>query len=133
MRSITKTGRAPSVDPDHSDRQQDTEPTASDQPEIRAGDSDSADGVDVLETIQAGAIEEFRSSQLCERTRTDGAAWGSIKAFFLDRLPEHLHDRDQFAYRLVPASLDEIFGEKGWQSYKHETNNTTWARAIDRR
>ena len=133
VRSITKTGRAPSVDPDHSDQQQDTKPTASDQPGIRAGDSDSADGVDVLETIQASAIEEFRSSQLCERTRTDGTAWGSIKAFFLDKLPEHLHDRDQFAYRLVPAALDEIFGEKGWQSYKHETNDTTWARAIDRR
>ena len=131
MRSITETGRAPSVDPDHSDQQQDTEPTAPDQPESPAADSDAADGVDVLETIQASAIEEFRSSQLCERIRADGAPWGGIKAFFLERLPQHLHDADRFAFDLVRPALDEAFGEKGWQSYKHETNNTTWVRAVD--
>ena len=131
MRSITETGRAPSADPDPLDQQQGTEPTAPDQPEIHTVDSDAADGVDVLETIQASAIADFRSSQLCERVRADGAPWGGIKAFFLERLPQHLHDPGQFAFDLVRPALDGTFGEKGWQSYKHDTNNTTWVRAVN--
>ena len=85
-----------------------------------------------MQTIQNAAIKEFAESQLCERVRTNGAAWGSIKAFFLDgRLPEHLHDREQFAYQLVKPALDQTFGEqnKGWETFKK--NNTAWVRTID--
>ena len=60
-----------------------------------------------------------------------GAPGVGVKAFFLKKLPDNLHDRDGFAFRLVPRALDEIFGEDGWESYKHETNNTTWVRAVD--
>ena len=56
----------------------------------------------------------------------DGAAWGSIKAFFLEHLPEHLDDRDDFAYRLVKKAMDQLFGAQGerWETFKNPSKVT---------
>ena len=56
----------------------------------------------------------------------EGAAWGEIKAFFLQHLPEHLDDRDQLAYHLVKKAMDEIFGvqNRAWETFRNPSNVT---------
>ena len=58
----------------------------------------------------------------------EGAAWGAIKRFFLDHLPQELDDRDQLAYHLVPKVMTRIFGpqRERWESYKK--NATTYVK-----
>ena len=67
-----------------------------------------------------------------ERIRSEaGAAWGSLKAFLLQQLPEHLDDRDTIAYHLVRKAADEILGpqNQAWESYKNPTRgNKTYVR-----
>ena len=79
--------------------------------------------VDVMGEIEARAIEKLESdARLMNRLKsTDGAAWGAVKAFFLEHLPEHLDDRDQFAFRLVKKAMDELFGpqDQKWESFRN--------------
>jgi len=60
----------------------------------------------------------------------EGLAWGSLKAFFKDILPDTIEDKDHFAYNLVPKVLDGIFGTQGenWHTYKHPSRSTTYIR-----
>ena len=61
----------------------------------------------------------------------EGAAWGSIKAFFLEHLPQELDDRDQLAYNLVPKVLTRLLGaqNEAWETYKNPNkNNTTYVK-----
>jgi hypothetical protein len=84
--------------------------------------------IDVMAEIEAEAIAALRSeSQLIAKLEsTDGAAWGSVKAFFVEKLPQHLDDKDQLAYRLVKKAMEEIFGgqEQAWETFKNPKNVT---------
>ena len=102
---------------------------------IRAGvetaatqDADAPEPVDVMAGIEARAIDALRADpRLRQKLESDdGAAWGSIKAFFLEHLPEHLDDRDQLAYRLVKKAMDELFGvqDERWETFKNPSNIT---------
>jgi uncharacterized protein len=66
------------------------------------------------------------------RLHGDGAAWGSLKAFFRDRLPGKLDDREGVAYRLVPKAMNEIFGEQGqaWDTFTHPERGRTYIKAY---
>jgi len=96
-----------------------------------AGDI-AAPGVDVVGAFEARAIEELRGDNaLMSRLRDSGVAWGSLKAFLRENLPETLEDRDNIAYNLVPKALDEIIGPQNdaWHAYRNsERNNTTYVR-----
>lgn len=93
---------------------------------------EEAEPVDVMANIEQRAIDALRTdAKLIARIEsTDGAAWGSIKAFFLDQLPEHLDDRDALAFRLVKKALDHFYGpqDQGWEQYRHPTRNTAYVR-----
>ena len=84
--------------------------------------------VDVMEGINSRVINELRSdAQLMTKLESsDGAAWGSVKAFFTEHLPEHLDDRDNLAYGLVKKAMDEIFGtqDQAWESFKNPSGTT---------
>lgn len=84
--------------------------------------------VDVLVGIQSHAIDALRSdTQLMSKLEsTEGAAWGTVKAFFLEHLPKHLDDKDQLSYQLVKKSMDEIFGpqNQAWETFKNPSNVT---------
>ena len=84
--------------------------------------------VDVKAEIEAEAIVALRSDKqvIAKLESADGYAWGSLKAFFLVHLPQHLDDRDQFAYRLVKKAMIEIFGklDEGWEIFKNDRNTT---------
>ena len=87
-----------------------------------------AQPVDVKAAIEAEAIAALRSDTqvMTNLESTDGFAWGSLNAFFRDHLPQHLDDRDQFAYRLVRKAMIEIFGEpnEGWETIKNDRGTT---------
>ena len=84
--------------------------------------------IDVMAGIEARMIESLQAeARLKTKLESDeGAAWGSVKAFFLEQLPEHLDDRDQLAYQLVKKAMDEIFGgqDHAWETFKNPSNVT---------
>ena len=98
-----------------------TEPTVPDSEE-------EPEPVDVMAGIEARAVAALQSeAQLMAKLKsTDGAAWGSVKAFFAKELPEHLDDKEQLAYRLVKKAMDQIFGPQpqAWESFKNARNVT---------
>jgi hypothetical protein len=85
----------------------------------------------VLAVYEHRAIEALRDDvKLMHKVRSGGVAWGTLKAFLADHLPETLDDRDKLAYYLVPKALDEILGRQGaaWLSFKNE-RGTTYVKA----
>ncbi len=93
------------------------------------GSADKATQIDVIGNIEASAIEALRNDDRLKKKieSTDGAAWGSIKVFLFDKLPEHLDDRDNIAYRLVAKAMTKIYGlqNTSWESYRNQTKNNT--------
>jgi uncharacterized protein len=90
---------------------------------------DVDDSPDAFKLVEQMAIEALRQDQrLMDRLRGNGAAWGSLKAFFFDRLPSQLDDRGGVAYRLVPKAMNEIFGEQGqaWDTFTHPERGATY-------
>jgi hypothetical protein len=96
------------------------------QEDVQSGPE--APSVDVLETVNAAAIEALRAdAQIMSRLRgPEGVAWGSIRAFFLNQLPQHLDGREDHAFRLVKTAMDRIIGpqNKAWESYRHPTSGS---------
>lgn len=90
--------------------------------------------VDVLASINSRVIDKLRSDTrfMTKFESTDGAAWGSVKAFFLEHLPAHLDDRDNLAFILVKKAMDEIFGtqNQAWKSFRNKSN-VMYVRKID--
>jgi len=133
MRSMTADGGGGGTAPPRPGPQSAEKPTDADGTQDDVAAEDDTEG-DALEAIERKAIDALRNDDLLEEIKSDrGRPWGGIKAFFLERLPEHLHDRDQFAFRLVLVALNEIFGDEneGWESYQNEKTGKRWVRAID--
>lgn len=95
-------------------------------------EAEEGEPVDVMANIEQRAIDALRADAklFAKIESTDGVAWGAIKAFFLDQLPEHLDDRDNLAFRLVKKALDHFYGQQnqGWEQYPHPTRNTAYVR-----
>ena len=87
---------------------------------------------DLLRALEVNAVERFRASDHPERIRSQGMAWGSIRAFFLEDLPEDLDDRGQIAYNLVSKALNEVLGQNQWEPFKPDGRNATWVRTTPR-
>lgn len=91
-------------------------------------DADDSESVDAIDRIETRAIAALQSdAQLMKKLESpEGAAWGSVKAFFLEHLPEHFDDRDQFAYQLVKKAMDQLFGSQGksWETYRNPSKVT---------
>ncbi len=104
------------------------------EPQAQAENTD-AEPVDVIGQIESKAIEALRgdSKLMSKIDSAEGAAWGSIKAFLLEQLPQHLDDRSNAAYHLVRKAMNQIFGQQGvaWESYKNpQRGNTAYVRKI---
>ena len=93
---------------------------------------EDAEPVDVMANIEQRAIDALRADAklMAKIESLEGAAWGSLKAFFLDHLPAHLDDRDTLAFRLVKKALVDFYGpqDQGWEQYRHPTRNTAYVR-----
>lgn len=101
---------------------------------IDGGDTEGVDQpVDVLADMEQKAIDALgRNQDLMDKIRSDfGGAWGSVKAFLLTELPEHLDDRDTIAYHLVRKAMDKLIGvqNQAWESYRNPARgNKTYVR-----
>lgn len=109
-------------------------PGPPDQAGVDEGDEiEVPKGVDVIAAFETKAIDALRAdAELMGKIRNSGAAWGSVKAFFLYHLPETLDDRSGIAYALVPKALNDILGpqDEAWHSFKNpDRNNTAYVRA----
>lgn len=94
----------------------------------QGGTVETSELIDAMAEIEAKAIDKLKSTtELIARLEShDGAAWGAVKAFFLEHLPEHLDDRDRFAYQLVKKAMDMVFGtqDHAWETFKNSRNIT---------
>ena len=81
----------------------------------------AAPGTDVITAFEDRAIAALQANDdLMVKLRASGLAWGAVKAFFMEHLPESLEDRSDIAYHLVSKALTKIFGVQGeaWHSFK---------------
>jgi len=92
----------------------------------------AVDAVDVKAGLERLAIEALRSEDKLKSKieSEEGAAWGSIKAFFLAKLPSQLDDRDNLAFQLVRKAMVDIYGtqNQAWEQYRHPVRNTAYVR-----
>ncbi len=92
------------------------------------GELDDAESVDVMANLEGQIIETLRveTKLIAKIESSEGAAWGSIKAFLFDRLPVNLDDRDNLAYNLVKKALVAIYGaqDQGWETFKNPAKIT---------
>ena len=79
------------------------------------------------------AIKAFGSDrQFLNRLRQYGVPWRGVQERLKEELPEHLLDRDQIAYKLVPKAMDIVFGQQksAWKTEKRPAKSgrgyTTW-------
>lgn len=89
---------------------------------------EESEPIDIMAGIEAEAVNALRADKgLMTKLESDeGAAWGKVKAFFLEKLPEHLDDRDDLAYQLVKKAMDNIFGTQGhaWETFRNPSKVT---------
>ena len=97
------------------------------------GPEEKPEPVDVKASIESQVIDRLRSENaLIEKLESeDGIAWGTVKAFFEEHLPQQLDDRGQLAYRLVKRSMDQIYGaqDQAWESFRNPAG-TMYIRKI---
>ncbi len=82
---------------------------------------------DNLAAMEESAIKMFsENADFIEKIRGTGVAWGSIKAFFLQVLPQNVDDREALAFRMVAKAMDHVFGkqDEAWHSFKNPKNVT---------
>ena len=84
-------------------------------------------------SYEGAVIKAFKSDrQFLERLRNYGVPWRGVQEHLKEELPEHLTDRDNIAYRLVPKVMAAVFGQQNtaWKSEKRTSKSgksfTTW-------
>ena len=84
--------------------------------------SDDAESEDIVAMIRQIAVEALKSNKaLISKIESEsGVPWGTLNAFIGAKLPQHLDNKDDLAYRLVPQVLDAIYGRQGeaWEAYR---------------
>jgi hypothetical protein len=101
-------------------------------PVVLEGESPDAEPHDNLAAMRATCIAALQNAaDLLAKIRGPGAAWGSIKALFVQVLPKNVDDRDGLAYRMVATAMDSVFGpqDTAWHSFKNpERENKTYVK-----
>lgn len=93
--------------------------------------------VDVKAHIEQQAIQALRAdNEIRVKLESDyGIPWYGVQQFLLNQIPEHLDDRQQFAYNLVPKVLNSIYGHQSqaWETFNNPSTGKTWVRARGRK
>jgi len=87
----------------------------------------------MIGSYEEEAIKSFESDwKFLENLRQNGIPWRGIQERLKEELPEHIIDRDDIAYRLVPIAMDAVFGKQNsaWKTEKRSSKSgkgfTTW-------
>jgi hypothetical protein len=95
-------------------------------------EAEETEQVDVMAVIEQRAIEALRSNADIRQKleAANGMPWYGVQQFLIDHLPEHLEDRRQFAYNLLPKAMNAVFGPKptAWETFKNPTTGKLWIR-----
>ena len=90
---------------------------------------DECNPIDIMNSIRENSIKALQgNSDLSQKINSaEGAAWGALKAFFIRTLPEHLDNKNDFAYELVAVAMNSIYGQQGtaWESYRNPERDMT--------
>jgi hypothetical protein len=85
-------------------------------------------GIDVIAVFERRAVAALEAdNEMMTRLKADrGVAWGSLRAYFIEHLPDSLENRDRVAYNLVAPALNEILGpqDTSWHAYRNESGVT---------
>ena len=89
--------------------------------------------VDAKATMESRAIAAIRADTNLMRKleSADGMPWFGVQKALMEALPEHIDDRQQLAYHLVPRALSEIFNgpqDQAWEGYNNPTTGKRWVR-----
>ncbi|MBI4890908.1 MAG: DUF87 domain-containing protein [Acidobacteria bacterium] len=96
-------------------------------------DTEESEPVDVMANLEDEMVRRLQadSKLMAKIDSPEGAAWGSVKAFFLEHLPPEMDDRNQLAYQLVAKAMTRVFGpqNESWEAYRNQNkNNTSYVR-----
>lgn len=79
------------------------------------------------------AIKSFGSDlNFIENIRNKGIPWRGVQERLKEEIPEHIIDRDEISYRLVPKAMTAVFGKQNyaWKTEKRSSKSgngyTTW-------
>lgn len=94
--------------------------------EVTESETEGREGVpDPMALYEDNAIEALRAdTALNGKLKSTGVAWGTLKFFFVSKLPEAITEREQVAFNLVSKGLNKIFGPQGWHTFKNERGTT---------
>lgn len=70
-------------------------------------------------------------AEIMRRLHGPGCPWGEINALIRNRLPDDVHEPDDEAFRLVIASMNTIFGRRGWETHKPNGARGSWIRVVN--
>lgn len=87
--------------------------------------------VDVMAAREHHAIEALRNNaEMRQKLTSQGMAWYGVQKFLMDHLPSELDDRKEFAYRLVPKAMNQVFGPQPdhWETFPNQSTGRTWIR-----
>jgi hypothetical protein len=129
--TFAKVLRSEVVAPNRPPRQQPSAPGVSGGDALLADAEDSV--VDAKATMEGRAIAALRADANLMRKleSADGMPWFGVQKGLMDALPEHIDDRQQLAYHLVPRALSVIFNgpqDRVWEGYNHPSTGKRWVR-----
>ena len=82
---------------------------------------------------EKAAIEAFSTDKnFINKLQKYGVPWRGIQEILKGALPEHVSDRNNIAYKLVPKAMNTVFGKQNtaWKTEKRPSKNgngqTTW-------
>jgi hypothetical protein len=86
-----------------------------------------------MNSCEGMAITAIASDrQFLEKLSNFGLPWRGVQERLKEELPEHLINRDNIAYRLVPKAMGTVFGQqnRAWKTVKRPSKSskglTTW-------
>jgi hypothetical protein len=97
--------------------------------ETNNSDTTNVTNVDVMDLCFNKALTEINNSNIPSRIRNGGVPWVAVQNAISEIVPDSIDKKWDFAYRLVPKILDELFGNT-WDTEvrqkKDKTGNAYW-------
>jgi hypothetical protein len=109
-----------------------SKPSAKEERQAKIQYSDNTLGAD-----EKAAIEAFSSDQqVINKLQKYGVPWRGVQENLKEALPDHVSDRNNIAYKLVPKAMNAFFGKQNtaWKTEKRPSKSgngqTTWVVTI---